>query len=107
MWSPIYTHKEVAEGAKCSRVIAKAGRRDHISLILFKLNWLPVEFRIKKKILQLTYRVLLGLAPTYITELLVPDTPPRTLRSSTEQLFVSPKSTDLKTLVPGFSQLRL
>ena len=36
-----------------ARVIAKAGRRDHISPILFKLHWLPVEFRIKYKILLL------------------------------------------------------
>ena len=74
-----------------SRVIAKAGRRDHISPILFKLHWLPVEFRIKYKILLLTYRALHGLAPTYITELLVPYTPPRTLRSRTEQLLVVQK----------------
>ena len=74
-----------------ARVIAKAGRRDHISPILFKLHWLPVEFRIKYKILLLTYRGLHGLAPTYITELLVPYTPPRTLRSSTEQLLVVQK----------------
>ena len=74
-----------------ARVIAKAGRRDHISPILFKLHWLPVEFRIKYKILLLTYRALHGLAPTYITELLVPYTPPRTLRSSTEQLLVVQK----------------
>ena len=52
MWTPNYTHKEIAEGA---------------------------------------YRALHGLAPTYITELLVPYTPPRTLRSSTEQLLVVQK----------------
>ena len=74
-----------------ARVIAKAGRRDHISPILFKLHWLPVEFCIKYKILLLTYRALHGLAPTYITELLMPYTPPRTLRSSTEQLLVVQK----------------
>ena len=72
-----------------ARVIAKAGRRDHISPILFKLHCLPVEFRIKYKVLLLTYRALHGLAPTYITALLVPYTPPRTLRSRTA--FGSPK----------------
>ena len=74
-----------------ARVIAKAGRRDHISPILFKFLWLPIKFRIKYKILLLTYRALRGLAPTYITELLVPYTPTRTLRSSTEQLLVVQK----------------
>ena len=72
-------------------MIAKAGRRDHNSPILYKLHWLLVEFRIKYKILLLTYRALHGLAQPYITELLVPYTPTRTLRSSTEQLFVVQK----------------
>ena len=74
-----------------ARVIAKAGRRDHISPILFKCHWLPVKFRINYKILLLTYRALHGLAPTYITDMLVPYTPPRTLRSSTEQVLVVQK----------------
>ena len=74
-----------------ARVIAKAGRRDHISPILFKLHWLPVEFCIRNKILLLTYRALHSLAPTYITELLVPYTPHRRLCSSTEQLLVVQK----------------
>ena len=43
-----------------ARVIAKAGRRDHISPILPKLHWLPVEFRIKHNILLLTYRAIHG-----------------------------------------------
>ena len=102
-----------------ARVIAKAGRRDHISPILFKLHWLPVQFRIKYKILLLTYRALHGLAPTYITELLVPYTPPRTLRSSTEQLLVVQKyrlknfgAGSLETAAPALwnsleSQIRL
>ena len=43
-----------------ARVIAKAGRRDHISPILPKLLWLPVESRIKHNILLLTYRAIHG-----------------------------------------------
>ena len=38
-----------------ARVIGEAGGRDHISQIIFKLHWIPVEFRIKYKILLLTY----------------------------------------------------
>ena len=74
-----------------ARVIAKAGRRDHISPIPPKLHWLPVEFRIlKDKILLLTYRAIHGGWPrlnlhTY------PYTPPRTLRLSTEQLLLVQK----------------
>ena len=75
------------------RVIAKADLRDHISPRLFKLHWLPVEFRIKYKILLLTYCTVHGLAQNYSTELLMPYTPPRTLSSSTEELLVDPKFT--------------
>ena len=71
-----------------ARVIAKAGRRDHISPILPKLHWLPVKFRIKHNILLSTYRAIHGGWPTYIT---YPYTPPRTLRSSTEQLLLVQK----------------
>ena len=49
-----------------AEVRAKAGRRNHISPILFKLHCLPVELRIKYEMLLLTYCALHGLASTYI-----------------------------------------
>ena len=47
---------------------------------MFKtLHWLPIQFRIDYKILLLTYKVLKGLAPVYLSELLIPYSPPRLL----------------------------
>ena len=89
------------------RVIAKAGRRDHISPFLFKRHWLPVDSRIKYTILLLTYCAPHGLASTYITELLVPYTPSRTLSVRAQSSFWYSKSTDLKTSVPAVLKLRL
>ena len=60
-----------------------------ITLLLYLLNfinWLPVEKRIIFKILLLTYKALHSQAPIYISELLVPYKPARTLRSSSALL---------------------
>ena len=61
----------------------------HISPLLFELHWLPVEHRIVFKILLL---VLNNLAPSYISDLLTPYIPSRSLRSSSQSLLVVPRS---------------
>ena len=48
----------------------------HITPLLLKLHWLPVEFRENFKILLITFKAIHGLAPSYITELI-------TIKSST------------------------
>ena len=57
-------------------------RHDHITLVLQDLHWLPVESRIKFKILLLTFKCLNNLAPEYLSELLNIYHPARPLRSS-------------------------
>ena len=54
------------------------------------LHWLPVRSRIKYKILVATYRALHNEAPAYISEMLTPYTPPRTLRSTNTSLLTVP-----------------
>ena len=54
--------------------------------VLAELHWLPVEKRIIIKIRLLTYKALQSQAPIYISELLVPYKPARTLRSSSALL---------------------
>ena len=44
----------------------------HITPVLKELQWLPIDKRIVYKVLVITYKVLHGLAPVYIAELLVP-----------------------------------
>ncbi|KAF4070683.1 hypothetical protein AMELA_G00288330 [Ameiurus melas] len=64
-----------------ARVLTRTRRYDHITPILSTLYWLPVKFLIKFKILLLTYKALHGLAPQYLSDLLVLYDLPRLLRS--------------------------
>ena len=66
----------------------------HITPVLRELHWLPVKFRVEFKIALLVFKTLNGLAPQYLSELLV--VKPRTrysLRSDSETLLVIPKAT--------------
>ena len=53
-----------------ARVIARSRKFDHITPLLIELHWLPVEQRIIFKILLFTFKVVNGLAPSYLSELL-------------------------------------
>ena len=76
-----------------ARLITRTKPSAHITPILFDLHWLPVQLRIEFKILLLTYRAVNGLAPSYITELVVPYTSTRTgLRSADKHLLTEPKT---------------
>ena len=66
-----------------ARLITRSRKYDHITPILVDLHWLPVEYRIKFKIMLITYKALHDLAPLYIKELLSEYVPSRGgLRSS-------------------------
>jgi hypothetical protein len=75
-----------------ARIISRSKKYDHITPHLTRLHWLPVTQRIVFKILTLTYRCLNNLAPTYLSDLLTPYKPTRTLRSCSTQSLVVPKS---------------
>ena len=62
---------------EASRVVTRIKTYEHIS----PDYWLPITFRIDYKILLLTYKALKGLAPVYLSELPIPYSPPRLLRS--------------------------
>ena len=70
-------------------------KTDHITLVLKKLHWLPVNDRITFKLLLLTYKSFNGLAPVYINELLYHYTPCRSLRSSDSNFLAIPKTTTI------------
>ncbi len=53
-----------------ARLVTFTRKFDHITPILHDLHWLPVEERIKFKILLLTYKALNGKAPKYISQML-------------------------------------
>ncbi|KAF7662068.1 hypothetical protein LDENG_00246030 [Lucifuga dentata] len=63
-------------------ILTGFNRQHYITRILSSLHWFPVRFRIEFKILLITFKALLGLAPSYITEMLTPYEPVCSLRSS-------------------------
>ena len=73
-----------------ARIITKTRKFDHITPILRSLHWLPVESCIQFKIL--TFRIIHGFAPAYLTDLISIHQPSRCLRSSSSHLPVVPKS---------------
>ena len=64
------------------RLIILSRKYDHITPVLINLHWLPVEYRVKFKLLLLTFKALNGLAPKYLTDLIEYYSPSRILRSS-------------------------
>ncbi len=53
-----------------ARVITRTRKYDHISLVLSKFHWLSTKRCIHLKILLITYKVLNGFAPRYLSKLL-------------------------------------
>ena len=53
-----------------ARLISFTSRFHHITPVLKSLHWLPVEYRILFKVAILTFKILHGLSPDYLKELL-------------------------------------
>ena len=73
-----------------ARLVCCAKRSEHITPILHRLHWLPVQKRIIFKTLLLTFKGLHNMAPAYLCELISRYKPRRTLRSSTLTLLEVP-----------------
>ena len=63
-----------------------------ITIIITSLHWLPVSYRIRFKVLLLTYKALNDLSPEYISELLNKPKYTHNLRSQSQHLLSVPKS---------------
>ncbi len=74
-----------------ARVVTRTRKYEHITPVLMDLHWLPVEQRIKYKILLLTYKSFNGMAPKYLSDLLQRHNPTAQLRSASKHLLVPPK----------------
>ncbi len=53
-----------------ARLVSEVHKREHITPVLFSLHWLPVECRIKFKVLLLVFKALNGKAPNYLAEMM-------------------------------------
>ena len=65
-----------------ARIIERTKRRDHITPVLQKLHWLPVIYRIRFKVLLITYKCVKRIAPIYLQNLVPLYCSNRLLRSN-------------------------
>ena len=86
-----------------ARLITGIKKYEHISDALRNLHWLPIECRIKFKILLTVYKSLNGLAPDYLSALIDVRRPTRSLRSSDKLLLNVPKINTVTYGQPAFS----
>ncbi len=75
-----------------ARVLTGARKREHITPVLQSLHWLSVRYRIHFKVLLLVFKSLNGLAPSYLSDMLMDHQPARTLRSANLRLLVVPRT---------------
>ena len=71
-----------------ARILIRTKKFDHITPVLASLHWLPVKARADFKVLLLTYKALHGLAPTYLSDLVLPYIPTCTLQSEDAGLLI-------------------
>ena len=70
-----------------ARLVTLTKKHEHITPVLFNLHWLPIYQRCKFKILLLTFKILHGKAPIYLSELITLSVPVAGLRSGDEIRF--------------------
>ncbi len=75
-----------------ARLLTGTKMYEHITPVLASLHWLPVRFRIEFKMLLIVFKILHGLAPAYLSELLHVHTPVEELRSSNQVLLDVPRA---------------
>ena len=51
-------------------LVCIVSRLDHISPVLFRLCWVPVQFRIRFKVQVITLKAIHGVVPEYINDLI-------------------------------------
>ena len=76
-----------------ARLITRTRKHEHITPIIRSLHWLPLQQRIKFKIIMLTYKAFHKLAPSYLSALTTPKTRTSSMRlrsSSTAHLHLAP-----------------
>jgi hypothetical protein len=74
-----------------ARIVTRSKIRSHITPVLKSLHWLPVVQRCSFKTALLTFKILHGMAPSYLSELITYYFPVRSLRSEIDILLEVPK----------------
>ena len=73
-----------------ARLIARTKKTEHITSVLIRLHWPPVEYRSQYKLIIYVFKTLHGLAPVYLTELVKPYISSRSLHSQSASLLQVP-----------------
>ena len=81
---------QLIQNSLARAVFPSVKRNEHITPILRKLQWLPVNQRITYKVALLTFKSLQIKQPSYLFDLLIPYQPARNLRSSNQSLLTIP-----------------
>ena len=91
LWPPSTNLKWQRVQNAAARLLTRTRKYDHITSTLVSLHWLPIQARADFKVILLTYKSLHGLAPLYLSGLLAPYSPIRSLRSQDAGYLVVPK----------------
>lgn len=94
--SDLSKHKLQKIQNSAARIVKRKRRSCHITPLLKELHWLPIDYRIKFKVLLITFNALHREQPVYISQLLSSYTPARTLRS-TDKAYLNTPMPRLKT----------
>ena len=74
----------------CTRLIFREQKFCHITPFIYELHWLPIKYTIEFKILLITFKILIFLAPTYLSSLISLRLPSKyNLRNSSDNLLPS------------------
>ena len=85
-----------------ARLVLRKRKRDHVTPLLKKLHWLPVQARIDYKIAVLCYKCISNEAPVYLCNLVNQHVPSRHLRSSDKSLLSVPPKAKKKSSQGAF-----
>ena len=87
---PLYLKEKLQKiQNKAARIVVRANKTDESTSILQRLHWLPIDKRIDYKVACQVFKCLNGTAPSYLINLISRYEPPRSLRSSSQNLLVS------------------
>lgn len=67
-------------------ILPRTQKMGHITQVLIRLNLLPVEYQSQYRLILYVCKALHGLAPSYLTELVKPCVPSRSLLSQSASL---------------------
>ena len=76
-----------------ARLVTKSKKFDHLQPIFFDLHWLSIHERIIFKVMLITFKIIQGECPQYLSELITPYVPTRAGLRSNQQFLLERRDT--------------